>query len=1031
MLLAAGCCDTASVIREAAEHSLDPAMLYESVIELANEGLMTAVGINAAANVLLTQLGLPAYFFRNISKDSLKRLLRTIAGNIALQDGTVILRGEVSEAQLAVAGGVQARVATAENRDRMEAALNAVMSGYRVEYYASREYGYYTYIIHPEVCPTLEEMTEHDSPFAFVQDPTVPASTRRRYEAFLRQCRKSVVPLVDVTPAPESAETRLMFRDDFSKSALPVIRRMLEDLGICLNRAYWETYRGPTNRVESICSLYVAGTPASDVMARAVCRLHAVLALGSSELDGMYVAGQVSFEEYVFATLAAAFVHNFIHKGLATDLDIMAGLQRKDLRDALAKRVFFSNRAEYTREWVYSTIRRAPELIRWLYRLFDRKFNPRHKRRLSATALERELRAFRQQAAITFVDDTTGHDIFAYMTQIVSRARKTNFYITRKRSFALRLDREILDPLVFQGPVHGIFFVSGFYATATHMRAADVARGGLRLIRVTPTNYEDVLDEMPLLNYALGPVAQRLKHKDIAESGAKGVIVPRPEFAPDGLNAVYDLTEGIMDLMQPSPDVVDYLGQPEMIFFGPDEGTAGFMDAIAERGRERGYKYWRTLTTGKTIGIPHDTYGLTRDGRVFGLVSRGEQGTEFQLDCEPVLITSDTTAIVAGLRGQVEASGMTTIGVMACLRTVLEHIGLPEDKANLMMTGGPDGDLGANQIQSFRGRICLIVDGGAVLFDPAGLDHEELMKLAVARHTRPRLSSAAYPTAKLSREGFLIPRQPGRFELPDGTSVPDGAFFHRAFLTSPEVRRYVAAAGLNTFVPCGGLKDTINAANVRDFLTAFPDLRVIVEGANVFFDDTAREVIARETRVLHIKDSSANKGGVTSSSIAEVLTAFLLGERYEKVLSDPANRSALIRSVFDIIASNAVAETKMLLALHEQTGQPLYQLSVQTSEQLLGLQESLLGRLPAILADKALTEAVIAAYVPAVLREWLGMRRILTVLGQPALQAYRDAIVTKKLASMALYRHAGHWDEFLAELEADALGTLRGLLTSW
>lgn len=1031
MLLPAGCCDTASVIREAAEHSLDPAMLYESVIELANEGLMTAVGINAAASVLLTQLGLPAYFFRNISKDSLKRLLRTIAGNIELQDGSVVLRGEVSEAQLAVAGGVQARVATAENRDRMEAALNAVMSGYRVEYYASREHSYYTYIIHPEGCPKLEDVEEDGSPFAFVQDPAVPAATRRRYESFLRQCRKSVVPMVDVAPAAESAETRVMFRDDFSKSALPVIRRMLEELGVSLNRAYWETYRGATGRLESICSLYVEGAPASDVMAEAVARLHALLALGVGELDEMYVLGQLSFEEYVFASLAAAFVHNFIHKGLATDLDIMEGLQRKDLRDALAKRVFFSNRAEYTREWVHNTIRRAPELVRWLYRLFDRKFNPRHKRRPSAAALEKELAAFRQQAAITFVDDTTGHDIFAYMTEMVSRVRKTNFYVVRKRSFALRLDPDILDPLVFSGPVHGVFFVSGFYATATHMRAADVARGGLRLIRVTPTNYEDVLDEMPLLNFALGPVAQRLKHKDIAESGAKGVIVPRPEFAPDGLNAVYDLTEGIMDLMQPSPDVVDYLGQPEMIFFGPDEGTAGFMDAIAERGRERGYKYWRTLTTGKTIGIPHDTYGLTRDGRVFGLVARGEQGTEFQLDCEPQLTTTDVVAICSGLRGQVAASGMTTMGVMACLRTVLGHLGLPEEQTNLMMTGGPDGDLGANQIQSFRGRICLIVDGGSVLFDPAGLDHEELMKLAVARHTRPRLNSAAYPTSKLSRDGFLIPRQTGRFELPDGAPVPDGAFFHRTFLLNPEMRRYLVPAGINIFVPCGGFKDTINAANVRDFLATFTDLQVIIEGANVFFDDTARGVIARETNALHIKDSSANKGGVTSSSIAEVLTAFLLGERYERMLGDPANRAALIRSVFDIIADNAVAETQVLLALREQTGTPLYQLSVQTSEQLLGLQDMLMDRLPAIIADKALTEAVIAAYVPAVLREWLGMKRILTVLGQPELRGYRDAIVTKKLASMALYRHAGQWDEFLAELEADLLGTLRRLLASW
>ena len=78
-----------------------------------------------------------------------------------------------------------------------------------------------------------------------------------------------------------------------------------------------------------------------------------------------------------------------------------------------------------------------------------------------------------------------------------------------------------------------------------------------------------------------------------------------------------------------------------------------------------------------------------------------------------------------------------------------------------MMTGGPDGDLGANQIQSFKGRICLLVDGGSVLFDPEGLDREELLKLALARHTQPRLNSLAYPAAKLGPRGFRVTRAPG------------------------------------------------------------------------------------------------------------------------------------------------------------------------------------------------------------------------------------------------------------------------------
>jgi glutamate dehydrogenase len=355
----------------------------------------------------------------------------------------------------------------------------------------------------------------------------------------------------------------------------------------------------------------------------------------------------------------------------------------------------------------------------------------------------------------------------------------------------------------------------------------------------------------------------------------------------------------------------------------------------------------------------------------------------------------------------------------------LEHIGLRESGANLMMTGGPDGDLGANQIQSFRGRICLIVDGGSVLFDPAGLDRDELMRLAMARHTRPRLDSAAYPADKLSAGGFRVPRAPGEYRLPSGMVVPDGAFCHRTFLTSPQTRELVSRAHIQVFVPCGGLKDTINATNVRDFLANFRELRVIVEGANVFFDDTARGVIARETDILQIRDSSANKGGVTSSAIAEVLTAFLLGGRYDRMLADPRQRSDLVRAVLQLISRNAVAETALLLALREQTGTPLYQLSVQTSEQLLALQDRLYAHLPALLADPDLVAATIGAYVPGVLQEWLGLERILKVLRRPELRPYRDAVLTKKLAAMALYQHALDWERYLAELDRDPLATLR------
>ena len=55
------------IIERAQSVGLDPKVLYEAVIDLSSEGLMTANCINLAAGILLEDLGLPNYFFENNS----------------------------------------------------------------------------------------------------------------------------------------------------------------------------------------------------------------------------------------------------------------------------------------------------------------------------------------------------------------------------------------------------------------------------------------------------------------------------------------------------------------------------------------------------------------------------------------------------------------------------------------------------------------------------------------------------------------------------------------------------------------------------------------------------------------------------------------------------------------------------------------------------------------------------------------------------------------------------------------------------
>jgi glutamate dehydrogenase len=48
---------------------------------------------------------------------------------------------------------------------------------------------------------------------------------------------------------------------------------------------------------------------------------------------------------------------------------------------------------------------------------------------------------------------------------------------------------------------------------------------------------------------------------------------------------------GMMDLLLPTPgEMLDHHGKEEIIFFGPDEGTAGYMADAAYYAKSRDYR---------------------------------------------------------------------------------------------------------------------------------------------------------------------------------------------------------------------------------------------------------------------------------------------------------------------------------------------------------------------------------------------------------------------------------------------------------
>src|ERR1051325_5587903 len=138
----------------------------------------------------------------------------------------------------------------------------------------------------------------------------------------------------------------------------------------------------------------------------------------------------------------------------------------------------------------------------------------------------------------------------------------------------------------------------------------------------------------------------------------------------------------------------------------------------------------------------------------------------------------------------------------------------------------------------------------------------------------------------------------------DGQVVDDGLVFRNNF----HLTNLVSA---ELFVPCGGRPEAVDLNNVHLLLdkNGKPRFKYIVEGANLFFTQEAR-IRLEQAGAIIFKDASANKGGVTSSSL-EVLAALALTDEefannmQVKDNNIPAFYNEYIKEVHRIIEKNA------------------------------------------------------------------------------------------------------------------------------
>lgn len=159
-------------------------------------------------------------------------------------------------------------------------------------------------------------------------------------------------------------------------------------------------------------------------------------------------------------------------------------------------------------------------------------------------------------------------------------------------------------------------------------------------------------------NYNLANTQQR-KNKDIPEGGSKGVVLLDADHQDKPTVAFQKYIDSIIDLLLPpsSPGIkdpiVDLHKRPEILFMGPDENTANLVDWATEHARARGAPWWKSFFTGKSPnlgGIPHDVYG------------------------------------------------MTTLSVRQYVEGIYRKRNIDPSTVRKLQTGGPDGDLGSNEI---------------------------------------------------------------------------------------------------------------------------------------------------------------------------------------------------------------------------------------------------------------------------------------------------------------------------------------------
>lgn len=656
----------------------------------------------------------------------------------------------------------------------------------------------------------------------------------------------------------------------------------------------------------------------------------------------------------------------------------------------------FVDRDAYTLPEIQRFMATYPGIMRGIADAFESKFLPGASGGDFAAALDKVHAEIKTINSGVAGKDAKVKVVLGSVADFVANILKTNCFTAHKAALSFGVDpafmrryEELSASYVKAFPPERPFGVFYFWRRNTsgfQIRFSDIARGGWRT--VVPRSMKNPLESADLFEQARSETfrecfvlanTQHKKNKDIYEGGSKLVTLLQldgvRDFKTELWAAQRPVFEAFLQLINYDKNgklkdaaIVDYTNRMDIIEIGPDENMFDEMICwMGDRAEKAGYTLGSGLISGKPdTGINHKHYGVT------------------------------------------------SFGVFQYFLRTLQYLNIdPAGDFSVKLSGGPFGDVAGNMIKLLNGktdgkyslprlRIIAVTDGPAAVYDPAGIDREELSRLV---HTA---NLDGFDPHKLRGEGaFMIFNRPDEESRYPMAAVKNGKFIEEKIPRSEFMRLFQnnICHEADIFIPCGGRPQTINIANYADYAPAGkPSSRAIVEGANSFITPDARLAL-QKLGVVIVRDASANKCGVITSSY-EIMSGLLLDKSEFAAIHEK-----LVAEIMDRLAFCARTEAEWLF----------HEFALRKNTPMTELSDALANRINAYKAEifvmlnthpELVTDGIIFAHLPPLFKAKFADRleRI------PA--AYRKAIVAAETAQRIVFRKSLSLEEEVRNIAA-------------